>query len=55
MLNKCYLYLFTYVYWCPTQYPYQVMFMSFISYTEGVTSGAGTSNPSGAPEFTLGF
>jgi hypothetical protein len=23
--------------------------------TKGVTSGAGTSNPSGAPEFTPGF
>jgi hypothetical protein len=44
-----------YVYWCPTQFPCQMMFVLFNSNTTGVTSGAGTAIPSGAPEFTLGF
>ena len=30
-------------------------FVSFNSIMTGVTSGAGTANPSGAPEFTSGF
>ena len=33
-------------YWCPTRFLFQMMFVSFISNTTGVTSGAGTSNPS---------
>jgi hypothetical protein len=32
-----------------------VMFVSFDSNTTGITSGAGTAYPFGAPEFTLGF
>jgi hypothetical protein len=31
------------------------MFVLFNSNTTGVTSGAGTVNPSGAPEFTSGL
>jgi len=31
------------------------MFVSFISYTTGVTCGAGTVNPFGAPDFNLCF
>ena len=32
-----------------------VMFVSFNNNTKGVTSGTGTANPSGAPEFTPVF
>ena len=32
-----------------------IMLVSLNSNTTGVTSGADTSNPSGAPEFTPGF
>jgi hypothetical protein len=32
-----------------------MMFVLFNSNMTGVTSGAGTANPSGAPEFTVGF
>jgi hypothetical protein len=49
------LFVFIDVYWCPTRFPYQIMFVSFNSNTTGVTSGAGTANPSGAPEFISGF
>jgi type III secretory pathway component EscS len=45
------LYVFIYVHWCPTRFPYQMMFVSFNSNRTGVTCGAGTANPSGAPEF----
>ena len=38
----CLLYLFT---WCPTRFPYQMMFMSFFSNTAGVICGTGTVNP----------
>ena len=34
-----------YVYWCPTRFLYQIIFMSFNSSTTDATSGAGTSNP----------
>ena len=47
--------VFIYAYWCPTQFPYQMMFVSFNSTTTGVTCGAGTANPSGAHECTPGF
>ena len=43
------LFVFIYVFWCPTRFPYQMMFMSLNSNTMGVTCGAGTANPSGAP------
>ena len=48
--------VFIYVYWCPAQFPYiSDDVMSFKSNMTGVTSEAGTANPSGAPKFTLGF
>jgi hypothetical protein len=43
------LFVFIYVNWCPTGFPYQIMFMSSNNNTTGVTIGAGTANPSGAP------
>jgi hypothetical protein len=49
------LFLFIYAYWCATRFPCQMMFVSFISNTTGVTGGAGIANPSGAPELTAGF
>ena len=47
--------VFSYVYWCPTRFPYQLMFMSLNSNMRGVTCGAGTANPFGELEFTPGF
>ena len=49
------LFVFNYVYWCPTRFPFEMTFVSFYSNTTGVTSGSWTVNPSGAPEFTPGF
>jgi len=49
------LFAFIYIYWRPTRFPFQVMFESSNSNTMGVTCGAGTANPSGAPAFTPGF
>jgi len=49
------LFVFIFIYWCPTRSPYQMMLVSFNSNTTGVTCGAGTAHPSGAPEFTTGF
>jgi len=43
------------MYWCPTRFPYQMMFVSFNINTTGVTCGEGTANPSRAPELTPGF
>jgi hypothetical protein len=37
--------VFIYAYWCPTQFPYQMMFVSFNNTTTGVTCGACTANP----------
>ena len=34
------------LYWCQTQFPYHVMFVSSDSNITGVTSEAGTANPS---------
>ena len=42
-------YIFIYVYWCSTRFPYQMMFMSFNSNTTGVTSEAGTEHMSSPP------
>jgi hypothetical protein len=42
-----YLYLAT----CTTPFPYRTTFVSFNSNITGVTGGAGTGGPSGAPEF----
>ena len=53
MFYLCYLYLF--VCWCPVRFPYHVMCVSFNSRTTGVACGTGTTNPSGAPEFTTSF
>jgi hypothetical protein len=47
------LFVFIYVYWCSTRFPYQMMFASFNC--NCVTSWAGTTNPSGAPEYTPVF
>jgi len=44
------LFVFINVYWCPTRFPYQMMFVSFNYNTTGISCGAGTANPSGAPE-----
>jgi hypothetical protein len=41
--------------WCPTWFPYQMMFVSLNSNTTGVKCGVGTANSSGAPEQTPGF
>ena len=49
------LFVFIYVYLCPTQLQYHMMFVSFKSNTMGVTCWTGTANPSGAPEFTICF
>ena len=49
------LFVFIYAYWRPTRFPHQMMSMSFISNTTGVTYGARTADPSGAPMFTPDF
>jgi len=43
------LFVFIYVYLCPTRFPSHMILLSLNSYTMGVTSGAGTGKPSGAP------
>ena len=43
------------MYWCPTQFPYQMMFVSFNSDTTSVTCGTGTASPSGELEFIIWF
>ena len=55
--GSCFIYGcgFIYVYWCPARLPFQMMFVSFNSNTTGVTSRAGTANPSGTPQFTPRF
>ena len=47
--------VFIYAYWCPPQFPYQIMFVSSNNTTTGVTCEAGTANPSGAHECTACF
>jgi len=44
-----------YVYWCPTLFPYQMMFVSFKSNAIDVTCGTWTANPFGAPQYTRIF
>jgi hypothetical protein len=44
--------VFIYVYWCPRRFPWQLMFVSFNSYTTGFTSGAETAKPYREPTFT---
>jgi len=53
--SSCFIKIFVFIYWCPTRFLYQMMFVSFNGNTTGVTSGTGTSNPSGAPQFTSCF
>ena len=55
IINGFMLFVFIYIYWCPTQFPYQMMFVSFNSNTTGATSGVGSSFPSEATEFTTLF
>ena len=43
---------FIYVYWCPTRFSYQMMFVWF---NRNTTGGTETANPSCAHEFTPGF
>ena len=49
------LFVFIYVYWYPTRFPYHMMFLSFISNMTGITNDTGTAYPSGAPIFSLDF
>jgi len=35
--------LFVCIYWCPTRFPYHMMFVMFNGTTTGVTSGAVTA------------
>ena len=46
------LFVFIYLYFCPTRFPFQMIFLQFNSNTTDATSGAGTAKPSGATEFT---
>ena len=43
--------VFIYTSWCPTRFPFQMMFVSLNSNTTGVTTGVGTANRSRAPAF----
>jgi hypothetical protein len=54
MFYLCYLYFF-YAYWCPTRFPYQMVFVSLNSNTTGVTFETETVNPVGTPEFIASF
>jgi len=47
------IFVFIYLYWCPTWFPYYIMFVSFSSNTTGVNSGTGTVCTSEAHEFIL--
>ena len=49
------LYVFIYVYWCPTRLPYHMTFVLFNSNTTGVTCGAETINSSRAFDVTPVF
>ena len=44
-----------YINWCLTWFTYHMLFLSFNSNTMGVTYESWTTNPSGAPKFTLNF
>jgi len=48
------LFVFIYVYWCSTRFPYHMMFVTLTVMT-GVTSGAGPAYPSWSLEFTSVF
>ena len=45
------LFVFIYAYWCPTQFPCNMMFVIFYSNTTDATTSAETANPSGTPGF----
>jgi hypothetical protein len=45
----------TYVYWCSTRFPYQMMCASFNINMTVVTWGTGTISPSGTIEFSPVF
>jgi hypothetical protein len=47
--------VFIYAYWCPSPFPYQMMFVLFNNNTGCTTSGTGSTDPSGTSEFTTGF
>jgi len=46
-----YLYVFIYVYWRSTRFPYHMMLVWFNSNTTGFTCGARTANPFVALDF----
>ena len=48
-------YLLSSIYVCRTRFPYHMLFVSFTNNTTVVTSEAGTTSPSGAPEFIPGY
>ena len=50
-----YVIVFIYIYWCPTRFPYQMIFVSFNTKMTGVTSGAETVDPSGTPKLSTDF
>jgi len=43
------LFVFIYVYWCPTRFRYHLIFISFKSNMTGTTSGEGIAYSSGVP------
>jgi hypothetical protein len=45
------LFVFIYVYWCPTRFPYQMMYVLIYNCTASVTRGVVNDNPSGEHEF----
>jgi len=49
------LFEFIFIYWCPTRFPYHMMFVSFSSNRTDVTSKAGTASLSRTPEFNSSF
>ena len=49
--DSCSIYVFSYAFWCPTWFPYHMMFVSYNRNTTGVPCGAGrTANPSEVQE-----
>jgi len=54
--GSCFIYTICfYIYWCPTQFPYQMIIVSYNSNMTGVTSRAGTAYHSSAPALAPGF
>ena len=49
--DSCSIYVFSYAFWCPTWFPYHMMFVSYNRNTTGIPCGAGrTANPSEVQE-----